>query len=105
MGLEAVLVYGGAQGTAYRTLSRRALTVNGDVAEDMLDDVLAGTVRLPPQCTKDAVEQLRPLPGWIAHPRLRYTPALVLDSNGCASVGTYLLTYDDELGLSVGVGA
>jgi CRISPR-associated endonuclease/helicase Cas3 len=100
LGLEAVLVYGSAQGTAYRTLSRRALTVNGDVAEDMLDDLLAGTVRLPPQCTEDAVKELRPLPGWLAHPRLRYTPALVLDGNGCASVGTYLLNYDDELGLS-----
>ncbi|NJP42312.1 CRISPR-associated helicase Cas3' [Streptomyces sp. PRB2-1] len=105
MGLEAVLVYGGANGTAYRTLSRRALTVNGDVAEDMLDDVLAGTVRLPPPCTKDAVEELRPLPGWLAHPRLRYTPALVLDGNGCARVGRHLLSYDDELGLSVAAGA
>jgi CRISPR-associated endonuclease/helicase Cas3 len=105
MGLEAVLVYGSAQGTAYRTLSRRALTVNGDVAEDMLDDVLAGTVRLPPQCTEDAVKELRPLPGWLAHPRLRYSPALVLDGNGCASVGKHLLTYDDELGLSVEAGA
>jgi CRISPR-associated endonuclease/helicase Cas3 len=102
MGLEVVLVYGGVDGAVYRTLSRRALTVNGDVAADMLDDVLAGTVRLPPQCTKDAIEELRPLPGWIAHPRLRYTAALVLDADGRARVGKHLLTYDDELGLSVG---
>jgi CRISPR-associated endonuclease/helicase Cas3 len=101
MGLEVVLVYGGANGAVYRTLSRRALTVNGDVAVDMLDDVLAGAVRLPPQCTEGAVEELRPLPGWAAHPRLRYTPALALDGDGCAKVGKYLLTYDDELGLSV----
>jgi CRISPR-associated endonuclease/helicase Cas3 len=104
MGVEAVLVYGGADAVAYRTLSRRALTVNGDVAEGMLDDVLAGTVRLPVQCTEDAVEELRPLPGWLAHPRLRYTPALVLDSSGVAKLGKHLLTYDDELGLSVEAG-
>lgn len=100
-GLEAVLIRGGTHGTAYRALSGRALTVNGDVPDGMLDDVLAGTVRLPPQCTEDAARELRPLPAWIGHPRLRYAPALVLDSDGSACVGEYLLTYDDELGLIV----
>jgi CRISPR-associated endonuclease/helicase Cas3 len=101
MGLEVVLVRAGAEGAPYRTLAGRTLTVNGDVAEEMLDDVLAGTVRLPSQCTEDAVKELRPLPGWMAHPRLRYTPALVLGDNGRARVGSYLLSYDGELGLSV----
>ncbi|MHC0429820.1 CRISPR-associated helicase Cas3' [Streptomyces sp. O3] len=93
---EVVLVR--HQGGVYRTLKGRALTANGDVSEDLLDDVLAGTVRLPSQYTKGA-EELPPLPGWIGHPRLRYCSALVLDEQSSASLADRRLRYDDELGV------
>ncbi|MFI5941556.1 CRISPR-associated helicase Cas3' [Streptomyces uncialis] len=88
----------------YRTLSGRALTANGDVMDDLLDDVLGGTVRLPASLTEDARGGLRPLPGWSAHPRLRYSPALILDERGSAALGDRALRYDRVLGLVVGDG-
>ncbi|MFD4830877.1 CRISPR-associated helicase Cas3' [Streptomyces uncialis] len=99
---EVVLVRH-SRGT-YRTLSGRALTANGDVADDLLDDVLGGTVRLPASLTEDARRELRPLPGWSGHPRLRYSPALVLDERGSATLGDRALRYDQVLGLVMGDG-
>ncbi|MGW5331232.1 CRISPR-associated helicase Cas3' [Streptomyces bauhiniae] len=96
---EVILVI--HDGTTYRTLSGRALTVNGDVAEELLDDVLAGTVRLPSGAASEAAGTLGPLPGWLGHPRLRYTPALVLDAHGEGALGEHGVRYDHELGLAV----
>ncbi|NJQ13505.1 CRISPR-associated helicase Cas3' [Streptomyces bohaiensis] len=95
--VEVILVVGAEGG--YRTLSGRALTVNGDVAEGLLDDVLAGTVRLPPSCTKAVAQELLPLPGWRGDARLRYSPALVLDTDGRAELGDRSVRYDADLGL------
>ncbi|MBH1938279.1 CRISPR-associated helicase Cas3' [Streptomyces sp. AV19] len=97
-GVEVVLV--SHEGDAFRTLSGRVLTANGDVSsDDLLDDVLAGTVRLPSRFTDQAVKELRPLPGWLGHPRLRYTRALVLGAQHRAVLGGSRLRYDEELGL------
>ncbi|MCM2393034.1 CRISPR-associated endonuclease Cas3'' [Streptomyces albipurpureus] len=86
-------------GATYRTLSGRSLTVNGDVPDALLDDVLGGTVRLPPRYT-EAAQQLTPLPGWLGHPRLRYSPALVLGvDHRSAPLADRILSYDQELGL------
>ncbi|WP_258037227.1 CRISPR-associated helicase Cas3' [Streptomyces sp. SM14] len=95
--VEVILVVGTEGG--YRTLSGRALTVNGDVAEGLLDDVLAGTVRLPPSCTEAVARELMPLPGWRGDARLRYSPALVLDTQGSATLGDRTVRYDADLGL------
>ncbi|MER7026791.1 MULTISPECIES: CRISPR-associated helicase Cas3' [Streptomyces] len=97
-GAEVVLVV--HDGATYRTLCGKALTVNGDVPDALLDDVLGGTVRLPVAWVAEAERQLRPLPGWLGHPRLRYTPALVLDTGGCAVLGEHRLHYDEMVGLS-----
>ncbi|MEU0986021.1 CRISPR-associated helicase Cas3' [Streptomyces sp. NPDC005953] len=94
---EVILVV--RDGDTYRTLSGRALTVNGDVSDELLDDVLGGTVRLPPRYTDEAV-RLPPLPGWLGHPRLRYSPALVLDAeHRSAALADRILRYDHALGL------
>ncbi|TVL88484.1 CRISPR-associated helicase Cas3' [Streptomyces sp. SAJ15] len=96
--LEVVLVVQAAEGEPYRTLSGRALTVNGDVAPGLLEEVLGSTVRLPAKLTDEAVA-LRPLPGWLGHPWLRHSRALVLDASRSARVGRWVVRYDEELGL------
>ncbi|NYI03449.1 CRISPR-associated endonuclease/helicase Cas3 [Allostreptomyces psammosilenae] len=95
--MEVVLVLRGDG--VYRTLSGRALTPSGDVAEDLLDDVLAGTIRLPSSYTEAVTKELLPLPGWYGHPWLRHKPALVLDADRRAVLGGQPLRYDDEQGL------
>ncbi|KNB53583.1 CRISPR-associated helicase/endonuclease Cas3 [Streptomyces caatingaensis] len=101
--VEVVLV--SHENDVYFTLAGRALTANGDVSSDeLLDDVLAGTVRLPSHftnriATKQAMDDLRPLPGWLAHPRLRYSRALVLDTQHNVTLGDRRLRYDSQLGL------
>jgi CRISPR-associated endonuclease/helicase Cas3 len=95
--LEVVLVT--QEGETYRTLSGHALTTNGDVPDDLLDEVLAGTVRLPARYTQAAAKELVPLPGWLSHPRLRYSRALVLDTQRTVSLADRQLRYDDHLGL------
>lgn len=95
--LEVVLVV--RDGETYRTLSGRALTVNGDVPDELLDEVLGGTVRLPPRYTQQAAKELAPLPGWLGHPRLRYSQALVLDAQRSAVLADRRLRYEDDLGL------
>jgi CRISPR-associated endonuclease/helicase Cas3 len=69
-----------------------------------MDDVLAGTVRLPASLTAPAEQELGPLPGWRDHPWLRYSRALALDDQGQAQLGDYRLRYDDLLGLVVSGG-
>ncbi|MFD7896309.1 CRISPR-associated helicase Cas3' [Streptomyces sp. NPDC059743] len=94
---EVILVI--YDGERYRTLSGRALTVNGDVPDDLVEEVLGGMVRLPPRYTVAVAQELAPLPGWLGHPRLRYSDALVLDSQRCAVLAEREVRYDDELGL------
>ncbi|MFE2045962.1 CRISPR-associated helicase Cas3' [Streptomyces sp. NPDC059477] len=86
-------------GETYRTLSGRALTVNGDVPDALLEDVLGGTVRLPPRYTAAAALELAPLPGWLGHPRLGYSPALVLDPGRGTVLADRVVRYEKELGL------
>ncbi|WP_405889431.1 CRISPR-associated helicase Cas3' [Streptomyces sp. NBC_00133] len=95
---EVILVVN--DGGMYRTLSGRPLTAGGDVADELLDEVLGSTVRLPTRYSKAAEEELRPLPGWYGHPWLGRSRALVLDNDRRASLGGRLLCYDDELGLA-----
>ncbi|MFE0687209.1 CRISPR-associated helicase Cas3' [Streptomyces xiamenensis] len=95
--VEVILVV--REGSVPHTLNGRALSVNGDVGEELLDDLLAGTVRLPQSLTEAALRELRPLPGWHGHARLRYCPALELDHRRTAVLGEYEVTYDRALGL------
>ncbi|GAA0415027.1 CRISPR-associated helicase Cas3' [Streptomyces luteireticuli] len=101
--MEAILV--SHENDVYFTLAGRALTTNGDVSSDeLLDDVLAGTVRLPAHfsqqaATRQAMDALHPLPGWLGHPRLRYSRALILDVQHSVVLGDHRLRYDRELGL------
>ncbi|MDT0310454.1 CRISPR-associated helicase Cas3' [Streptomyces sp. DSM 44917] len=94
---EVVLIV--RAGGVYRTLSGRALSVNGDVPDGVLDEVLGGTVRLPPRYTEAVREELRPLSGWLGDPRLSRSPALVLDADRRAVLAERGLRYDDALGL------
>ncbi|MER5945691.1 CRISPR-associated helicase Cas3' [Streptomyces sp. NPDC001904] len=98
--VEVVLVTRDDDEGVYRTLSGRSLGVNGDVAAQVLDDVLGSVVRLPAQLSTAAL-QLAPLPGWYGHVWLRRARALVLDASGGAVLGDSALSYDDELGLRV----
>ncbi|MFE2494142.1 CRISPR-associated helicase Cas3' [Streptomyces scopuliridis] len=86
-------------GETYRTLSGRALTVNGDVPDELLEEVLGGTVRLPPRYTAAAALELAPLPGWLGHPRLGYSPALVVDSGRGTVLADRVVRYEKDLGL------
>ncbi|MET7298827.1 CRISPR-associated endonuclease Cas3'' [Embleya sp. NPDC005575] len=95
--VEVVLVVGGDDG--YRTLAGRRLTVNGDVASALLDEVLGATVRLSAGQSRAAHKELAPLTGWLDDPWLRYSPALVLDGEGRVEFGGYVLRYDPVLGL------
>ncbi|GAA1910971.1 CRISPR-associated helicase/endonuclease Cas3 [Streptomyces sodiiphilus] len=97
--VEAILVV--RKGEVHYTLNGRALSVNGDVGADLLEDVLAGTVRLPPSLTESALKELRPLPGWFGHARLRHCPALLLDHRGRTVLGDHDVSYDPDLGLLV----
>ncbi len=97
--VEAVLVRRDARGLS--AVSGRRLGPGGEVAAEVLDDVLAGTVRLPASLTESAEQELGPLPGWRDHPWLRYSPALVLEDGGAVALGEYQVRYDDDLGLVV----
>ncbi|GHH66126.1 CRISPR-associated helicase/endonuclease Cas3 [Streptosporangium violaceochromogenes] len=98
--VEVVLVRRDDRG--YRTLAGRWLGVNGEaLSEDLLEEVLGATVRLPPTLTESAERELSPLDGWRDHPWLKRTRALVLDAECAGSLGEYILRYDMRLGLVV----
>ena len=97
--LEAVLVVRDERGV--HAVSGRRLGPNGEVTAGLVDDVLAGTVRLPASLTKAAADLLGPLPGWRDHPWLRYSRALVLEGEGFTALGEYRVRYDETLGLVV----
>ncbi|MFD6115317.1 CRISPR-associated helicase Cas3' [Streptomyces yangpuensis] len=96
--VEVVLVVRDGDDAVFRTLAGRALSVNGDVAPDLLEEVLGSTVRLPSRLTQQALD-LRPLPGWHGHPWLRRCRALVLDRSRRARLGNFTVSYDERLGL------
>ncbi|MFF4179756.1 CRISPR-associated helicase Cas3' [Streptomyces sp. NPDC001750] len=96
--IEVVLVIREKDDAVFRTLAGRALSINGDVAPDVLDEVLGSVVRLPSKLTQSASE-LGPLPGWHEHPWLRRSRALVLDASRTAQLGDVTVSYDDEFGL------
>ncbi|MFI9624613.1 CRISPR-associated helicase Cas3' [Streptomyces sp. NPDC052042] len=96
--IEVVLVIREKDDAVFRTLAGRALNINGDVAPDVLYEVLGSVVRLPPKLTQSASE-LGPLPGWHGHPWLRRSRALVLDASRTAQLGDLTVSYDDEFGL------
>ncbi|MGW8989120.1 CRISPR-associated helicase Cas3' [Streptomyces zhihengii] len=96
--VEVVLVVREGDDAVFRALAGRPLSVNGDVAPELLDEVLGSVVRLPPQFTAAALT-LRPLPGWHGHPWLRRSPALILDASRTGRLGDYTVSYDDDFGL------
>lgn len=96
--VEVVLVVQHQSDEVFRTLAGRALSVNGDVAPDLLEEVLGSVVRLPAKFTP-AASGLKPLPGWHGHPWLRRSRALVLDASRRARLGEWTVSYDDDFGL------
>ncbi|MFD7641716.1 CRISPR-associated helicase Cas3' [Kitasatospora sp. NPDC059795] len=96
---EVVLVR--RTGDGFHAVTGRKLGPNGEVAAELLDDVLCGTVRLPAKLTVAAELTLGPPAGWRDHPWLRHSLALELDENGEAALGDFRLRYDDDLGLVV----
>lgn len=97
--VEAILVRRTERG--YATLRGVRIGVNGEASEELLDEVLGGTTRLPAKLTALAKEQLRPLNGWRGDALLNHSLALVLEQDGMARLGEYSVGYDDELGLIV----
>ncbi|MEU4834129.1 CRISPR-associated helicase Cas3' [Streptosporangium sp. NPDC023615] len=122
--VEVVLVR--HDGRGYRTLGGRWLGVHGEVlADEVLEETLGATVRLPSSLTEAAERDLAPLEGWRDHPWLKHTRAVVLNDNGdtatpltsaisaggmaglagpVGAVGEYTLRYDERLGLIVNGG-
>ncbi|MFF0389984.1 CRISPR-associated helicase Cas3' [Kitasatospora sp. NPDC004615] len=98
--VEVVLVHRDDK-DGFRAVTGRRLGPNGEVAAEVVDDVLSGVVRLPAMLTDEAERALGPLPGWRDHPWLRHAPALELDGQGEAAIGDVRLRYDDLLGLVV----
>ncbi|MEW2350869.1 CRISPR-associated helicase Cas3' [Streptomyces sp. NPDC006684] len=96
--VEVVLVRRDGDDGVFRTLAGRALSVNGDVAPEVLEEVLGSVVRLPAKFT-EAAAGLAPLPGWHGHPWLGRSRALVLDASGGARLGDFAVAYDGVLGL------
>lgn len=74
LSVEVVLVRRDDLG--YRTVLGARLGVNGEVAVDRLDDVLAAVTRLPGRFSQAALRELRPLEAWQRHPWLKYARAL-----------------------------
>ncbi|MFI5501012.1 CRISPR-associated helicase Cas3' [Nocardia asteroides] len=95
-GIEVVIVRSDDRG--YLSENGHRLGANGEVAEEVLEDLLGGTLRLPAKL-RSAVLATRALDGWRGHPWLRYCRPLVLDSEGRASVGEYRVRYDAAQGL------
>ncbi|WP_062431772.1 CRISPR-associated helicase/endonuclease Cas3 [Herbidospora daliensis] len=97
--VEVVVVWEDERG--YRTFAGRSLGVNGETSDELVDDVLMGTVRLPAKLTDLAERELTPLDGWRGHPWLKHCRALVLGAASTRELGEYSLRYDSRLGLVV----
>jgi CRISPR-associated endonuclease/helicase Cas3 len=99
--VEVVLVRRRQDGT-YTAIGGTSIGANGEGAtlDEVQEMVLGGTVRLPASLTS-ATQGLPALPGWTGDPHLRYARALVLESDGTASLGDYQVSYNRDLGLVV----
>ncbi len=97
--LEVILLRKDESG--YHTMNGRFLSQDGGVRTDRLDDVLAGTVRLPAGFTPTAEKELKPLPVWRDDPWLRQSRALCLDARGRTVLDGIPIRYDPALGLVI----
>ncbi|MER7363477.1 CRISPR-associated helicase Cas3' [Nonomuraea wenchangensis] len=98
--VEVILVRQDQRG--YHTLAGRWLGINGEViSDDVVQEVLGATVRLPSKLTEPAERDLAPLDGWRSHPWLKHSKALILAAENPTTLGEYEVQYDDELGLLV----
>ncbi|MFF5037938.1 CRISPR-associated helicase/endonuclease Cas3 [Nocardia salmonicida] len=98
-GIEVILIRRDEH--AIRSENKHRLGPHGEVADEVLDHVLGGTLRLPPKLRRAAEKGLRPMDGWRDHPWLRYSRALELDGESRGQVGDTWVRYDDELGLVI----
>lgn len=82
-----------------RTLNGRSLGMNGERVsdDDVAREVLGDSVRLR---WRPELQELGPLPQWMGHPLLGFTPVLVLDADGAFRSGRWAVRYDSELGLT-----
>ncbi|MGW3312072.1 CRISPR-associated helicase Cas3' [Streptomyces sp. NPDC001073] len=84
----------------YTAVDGTRLGMHGEVLDEaVVDRLLGGTVRLPAGLSEEAERTLMPLPGWEAHPWLRYALALVLEKEGFTVLGGQRVSYDAVLGL------
>lgn len=84
----------------YTAVDGTRLGAHGEALDEpVVERLLGGTVRLPARLTEEADRLLTALPGWEAHPWLRFARALVLEEDGWAVVGAQRVTYDAVLGL------
>ncbi|WUC97815.1 CRISPR-associated helicase Cas3' [Streptomyces sp. NBC_00525] len=98
--VEAVIVHRVPGG--YRAYDGTWLGIHGEVDDDEVTDrLMGGIIRLPAGLTEAAQAELRPLPAWVNRPWLKYRPALVLEEDGTAVLGTHKVSYDDVLGLLI----
>ncbi|MCG7523643.1 CRISPR-associated helicase Cas3' [Streptomyces sp. OfavH-34-F] len=98
--VEAVIVHRVPGG--YRAYDGTWLGIHGEVDDDEVTDrLMGGIIRLPAGLTEAAQAELRPLPAWVNRPWLTYRPALVLEEDGTAVLGTHKVSYDDVLGLLI----
>lgn len=98
--VEVILVRQDQRG--YHTLAGRWLGVNGEaLSDDVVEEVLGATVRLPSKLTDLAERELEPLDGWRSHPWLKRSRALILNTDALATLGDYQVRYDRKLGLVV----
>ncbi|MER6507942.1 CRISPR-associated helicase Cas3' [Nonomuraea sp. NPDC001636] len=98
--VEVILVRQDQRG--YHTMAGRWLGVNGEVvSDDVVEEALGATVRLPSKLTEPAERDLAPLDGWRSHPWLKHSKALILAAETPTILGEYEVQYDDELGLLV----
>ncbi|MET9241271.1 CRISPR-associated helicase Cas3' [Nonomuraea sp. NPDC003709] len=102
--LEVILVREDQRG--YHTLAGRWLGVNGEaLSDDVVEEVLGATVRLPSKLTEPAERELAPLDGWRSHPWLKHSRALKLTADTPTTLGEYHVRYDEKLGLLVDGGS
>ena len=82
------------------TMNRKWLGLAGEHGPAVVDDVLAGTVRLPARLTGAGLD-LGTLPEWQDRPPLRWLRVLVLNSDGVVGLDGHHVRYDGQLGLTV----
>ncbi|MFI6575409.1 CRISPR-associated helicase Cas3' [Nocardiopsis sp. NPDC050513] len=96
--VEVIIVRRAPRGLT--TVDGEWVGVQGEASEQVREAVLGGLTRLPSRLA-EAAEELIPLEGWRDDPWLRFFPALVLDEDGWAPLGSERVGYDQGLGLLV----